>query len=234
MKNLEEFLKVIEEKGRLIILSLSGLVVLLLFTVGWLFYQNEPKEMAPETELYEVLLAEEPIEEEINTIEPATNESASEATTTPTEVVVDVKGAVQTPGVYTMGASSRVVDAIAKAGGLLDSAEQKAINLAQIVADQMVIYVPEIGEEGEHIELITQTEQAPTGEEEGAENKININTAEKEALMTLNGIGSSKAENILTYREENGSFKTIEEIKEVSGIGEATFTNLKEHIVVNP
>lgn len=231
---MEEILNLIEEKGRLLILSLSGLVLVLLFAVAWLFFQNEPKEMAPETDIYEELLAEETNEvEEPDIEESAVNDIEPASTTTSTEVVVDVKGAVHEPGVYTMGESSRIVDAIAKAGGLLDSAEQNAINLAQIVEDQMVIYVPQIGEEGTHVELFTQTEQTMNTEED-SEGKININEAEKEALMTLNGIGSSKADNILTYREENGLFQSIEEIKNVSGIGEATFSNLKEHIVVNP
>lgn len=131
-----------------------------------------------------------------------------------------------------MSENSRVMDAISKAGGLVGDADGNAVNLAQLLEDQMVIYVPKEGEEGEGIELgITHpqsSEQTDTGE-----TKVNINQAEKEALMTLNGIGSSKAENILSYREENGPFQTIEEIKNVSGIGYATFENLKEVITVD-
>src|SRR5699024_7951949 len=143
------------------------------------------------------------------------------------EIIVDIKGQVKIPGVYPMEEGSRIIDVIEKADGLLDESETTAVNFSQLLADQMVIYVPKIGENPP-----IESTNAQESSEEGKISRININEADKEALMTLNGIGDSKAENILTYREENGLFKSIEEIKNVSGIGEATFNNLKDSIVV--
>lgn len=218
----------IEEKSKEIVLGLMALIVLLLVIVLWLSVQKEPKDVVPATDIYEELLADEA--EKVDDAN-ATEDIDLEENPAPETVVVDVKGAVQAPGVYTMTVNSRIVDAIAQAGGITEAAEQNAVNLAQIVEDQMVIYVPELGEEEVNLAHLTQE---ISGTEENSVKTVNINTAEKEALMTLNGIGSSKADSILSYREENGNFQTIEEIKNVSGIGEATFENLKEVITVAP
>jgi competence protein ComEA len=229
---LKEFLKVIEEKGKIVILFLFILVVLLIILVFWQFFQKEPKEVAPVDDVYEELLGENVEETDVDLASAEEGNDGNEAESArPKEIIVDVKGAVQSPGVYTMTTNSRVVDAIEKAGGLSETAEQKAVNLAQVVEDQMVIYVPEEGEEGVDYGHLNPGTTDATG---STENIVNINTAEKEALMTLNGIGNSKADSILTYREENGNFKTIEEIQNVSGIGEATFANLKDFITVGP
>lgn len=214
----------------MVVLFLVGLILLLVMVVFWQFFQKEPKDVAPAVDVYEELLAEDAEEEAVEAAGTDEEESVEE-NPLPQEIVVDVKGAVHAPGVYTMIANSRIVDAIEKAGGLTETAEQKAVNLAQIVEDQMVIYVPEVGEEGVDLAHLNQ---GTVGQEDDSTNIVNINTAEKEALMTLNGIGSSKADSIMSYREENGDFKTIEDIKNVSGIGDATFENLKDFIAVGP
>lgn len=141
---------------------------------------------------------------------------------------VDVKGAVQQPGVYQVSPGMRILDAIDLAGGFLVSADQSQINLALKLEDQMIVYIPQVGEE------IKEFMQQPTlggteTEKEGG--KININTADSTQLQTLNGIGEKKAELIIQYREENGSFQTIEELKNVSGIGEKTFDALKDSVI---
>lgn len=142
-------------------------------------------------------------------------------------IIVDVKGAVKNPGVYEATSEERVNDIILKAGGLLDSADQKAVNLALKVKDEMVIYVPAKGEvkSEELITILPSKESNPEG-------KININTADETELQTLTGIGSSKATAIIEYRETNGSFKSIEDLKSVSGIGDKTFEKLKDYIDV--
>lgn len=230
---LKDIFQFIEEKGKTVVLFLIPLVVLLLMIVFWQFFQNKPQDVAPAVDVYEELLAEDSEEGEVETIraKEEKEEKEAEEKPVPTEIVVDVKGAVEAPGVYTMAANNRIVDAIEKAGGLTEVAEQKAVNLAQVVEDQMVIYVPEVGEEG--VDLVHLNQEA-VGEEDTSTNIVNINTAKKEALMTLSGIGSSKADSILSYREENGNFQTIEDIKNVSGIGDATFANLQEFISVGP
>lgn len=141
--------------------------------------------------------------------------------------VVDVKGAVTNPGIYEVAKNMRVQNAIDLAGGLLQNAETRHINFAQHVTDQMLLYIPVVGEE---IVDIPYT-QSNSPVEEGT-SKININTATDLELQALPGIGEKKALQIINYRTENGSFSTIEELMEVSGIGQKTFDTLKESITV--
>jgi len=216
--------KIIEYWHLLIILLIS-LVIGLMLSLFFLFRSFKEKETDSETDLIEELMSENqedvlPEEKEDSIEEKQVDESSA-------EIIVDIKGQVKIPGVYPMEEGSRIIDVIEKAGGLLDESETTAVNFSQLLADQMVIYVPKIGENPP-----IESTNAQESSEEGKISRININEADKEALMTLNGIGDSKAENILTYREENGLFKSIEEIKNVSGIGEATFNNLKDSIVV--
>ena len=143
-------------------------------------------------------------------------------------VVVDVKGQVHEPGVYTLPAGSRVLDALQLAGGILPTAEEKALNFAAKLVDEMVIYVPLIGESDVSMTIATTPS---TSESQSA--LVNINTSDESTLMTLSGIGPSKAKAIIAYREEKGLFKTIEDIKEVTGISDLTFENLKDFISVN-
>lgn len=139
---------------------------------------------------------------------------------------VDVKGAVKHPGVYSVTEDERVIDVIAKAGGLLENGDESKINLSQKVADEMVIYVPYVGEEGTGIFAQESTSN------QSATDKVNINQADSADLQTLPGIGPGKADAIIEYRDQNGPFKTIEDLMNVSGIGEKTFEKLKEHIAV--
>ncbi len=145
-------------------------------------------------------------------------------------MIVDVKGAVQNPGVYEGKANERVIDLINKAGGLAENADETKINFAIRVEDEMVIYVPLIGEEA--VELGgTLTSGALTSKEQN-DGKININTANEVELQTIPGIGPAKATAIIEYRNTNGPFKTIEDIKLISGIGEKTFEKLSNSIKV--
>ncbi|WP_235783848.1 helix-hairpin-helix domain-containing protein [Planococcus glaciei] len=147
----------------------------------------------------------------------------------PTTLVVDIKGQVAKPGVYELPVDSRMTDAIDAAGGFLAAAEPKAINLAMKVVDEMVIYVPEIGEEA-----ALPTAQPGAAAAGGAkEALVNLNTAADVELMTLPGIGPSKAEAIIAYRTDSGSFQKIEDLKNVTGIGDKTFEKLKDSITVN-
>lgn len=144
-------------------------------------------------------------------------------------VIVDVKGAVNKPGVYEAEAEDRVIDVVNKAGGLKESADETKINFAIRVEDEMVIYVPEIGEEvGQELESGT----AAMGGADQKDGKVNINTAEEAELQTLTGIGPAKAAAIIDYREKNGPFQAIEDLKLISGIGEKSFEKLKEQIKV--
>lgn len=159
---------------------------------------------------------------------PQQTETPIESNPIPEVIMVDIKGQVANPGVYELQTGARAKDAIQAAGGFLETAETLSINLAMVVQDEMVLYVPEIGEEG-------AVPAIQAGEPAAADGSplVNLNTATAEELMTLTGIGPSKAEAILSYRTENGNFQSIEDLTKVSGIGDKTFEKLKEAITVN-
>ncbi len=145
---------------------------------------------------------------------------------------VYVCGAVENPGVYELPEGSRIYEAIMLAGGLHKDASVKGINQAQRIED------------GDMIEILTEDEQKELEESGGSisgqdadtgqahDGLIDINTASLAQLMTLNGIGESKAANIIAYRESNGKFQSIEEIKNVNGIGEGVYANIQDKITV--
>lgn len=141
-------------------------------------------------------------------------------------VVVDVKGAVMLPGVFTLNSDQRVIDAIESAGGVTEQADTKHINFAQLLEDEMYVYIPEMGEDISQLSVLSDNKQTH-------ESMININNADESELLLLDGIGPSKAAEIIKYREENGAFNSIEELTNVSGIGEKTFEKIKENIEAN-
>ena len=142
-----------------------------------------------------------------------------------TFILVDVKGAVKNPGVYEANEGDRVNDIIQKAGGILNNGEKNAVNLAMKVSDEMIIYVPYIGEEGEVV-----NDQASLSATEGL---VNINKASETELLQLPGVGPSKAAAIIEYREQNGGFSTKEDLKKISGIGEKTYEKLEPFLTIN-
>ena len=138
-------------------------------------------------------------------------------------VLVDVKGAVVAPGVYEINSNGRVKDVIKKAGGFLEDADQVQLNLASKVVDEMVIYVPIVGE----------VTSSSVSEKPSVESQlVSINSADLNELQELPGIGPAKAEAIVQFREDNGGFTAIEELMNISGIGEKTFEKLKDLITV--
>jgi competence protein ComEA len=138
-------------------------------------------------------------------------------------IMVDIKGAVKNPGVYQAVEGERIYDLVNKAGGFAGGADQNQVNLSQRVVDEMVIYVPLVGVEGEG---------TPLEIGQGQSKFVNINKASESELQTLPGIGPAKALAILEFREANGGFKTIEDLKKISGIGEKTFEKLAPLISV--
>ena len=161
---------------------------------------------------------------------------------------VDIKGQVANPGIYSLNSNSRVIDVIEKAGGLTESADTSVINLSKKISDEMVIIiysyeeVKEFGKtkekekqvlmECKNNEIYSLENNACIEVKDSTSNsgKININTATKEELMTLPGIGEAKANDIIKYRETNGPFNSIDELTKVSGIGESIVANIKENI----
>lgn len=138
-------------------------------------------------------------------------------------VFVEVKGAVMKPGVYELLEGDRVLNAIEMAGGYLESSNSKHINHAERVKDEMVIYVPEEGEEVEEVLLPTSSSQSSL---------VNINNADSTVLSTLPGIGAAKAEAIISHREQSGAFKEKQDLMKVTGIGQKTYEKLEPLISV--
>ena len=127
-------------------------------------------------------------------------------------VAIDIKGAVKMPGVYELKADDRVNEALKAAGGPLLNADLRQVNLAKQLTDQQMIYIPL---QGETPVASSSTEPSAANNENGSDNsaKINLNTATKEQLCQITGIGDKKADLILQYRQEHGQFKSIDELK---------------------
>ncbi|MGT2958059.1 hypothetical protein A9Q68_00760 [Streptococcus bovimastitidis] len=148
--------------------------------------------------------------------------------TTIQEIVVDLKGAVKKEGVYHLPLESRVADLIEMAGGLLESAEPKAINLAQKLSDGSVIYVAQKGE-AKAVNL-TENLSSESSQAEVGKGKVNINRASIDDLQKIPGIGEKRAQEIIEAREAVGGFKKLEDLLKISGIGKKTIEKLKNEI----
>ena len=140
------------------------------------------------------------------------------------KLVVEIKGQVNNPNIYYLEDGSIINDLINEAGGLTNKASINNINRAELLTDHACILIPSIDEETSN-EMISSSNSIKS-------DKININTATAEELDKLPGVGPAKAEDIISYRESNGRFKTIEELKNVKGIGESSFEKIKEKITI--
>lgn len=165
--------------------------------------------------------------------------SASETAAPETEarIAVYVCGAVNSPGVYELEASARVFQAVEAAGGFREDADQEWVNQAQFLQDggKIRIYTRQETEQMrqagmEEGSLLAEDQTGEVGTE--GQGLVNLNTATKEELMTLPGIGEAKAEAVIAYRQEQGGFSAIEDIMNISGIKEAVFSKIKDRITV--
>lgn len=134
-------------------------------------------------------------------------------------IYVHILGAVERPGLYELREGARAVDAVAAAGGFLDTADHTQLNLARFVVDGEQIVVPVMG-------------AAPPAGGGASDGKVNLNTADAAALETLPRVGPALAERIVAWREANGRFAAVEDLLNVSGIGDKTFEGLKDHVTV--
>jgi len=182
---------------------ISLILLLLILLGGALFYLRWPR--TPPIEI----------------IEPTPS-----SVSTSGEVGVYVVGAVMNPGVYFLPQGSRVADALEAAGGPTEEADLERVNLAKRVYDEEQVYVPRLGGENPPLPPPSGSSSSQAG------GKININTATAAELESLPGIGPVLAQRVVDYREANGPFATIEDIKNVSGIGEGIFAEIKELIFV--
>lgn len=168
-------------------------------------------------------------------------EKQSEDTTTSQarDLYVDIKGAVKVPGVYQLSHGSRLIDLIDQAGGFRQDAATQDLNLSLLLEDQMMIQVLSQSEwEEQEFEraLMGQEMDNPVGlvsqVDQPVDGLINLNTADQSQLEELPGIGPAKAKQIIQYRQENGSFSSVYQLLEVSGIGSKTFEGLKDAVTV--
>ena len=189
----------------------------------------------------------------------ASNKEEKKNTSSKT-IYVDVKGAVKNPGVYELSNTSIVIDAINLAGGLSDLADTINLNLSKKLSDEMIIIVYTKTELSTYYkknnnrnavcaslecvciddyndaciskESSNKSNSKTDNTTKSTNSKVSINTASKEELMSLSGIGESKAEKIITYRNDNGKFNSIEDLKKVSGIGDSIFEKIKDKIIL--
>lgn len=185
-------------------------------------------------------IASEISREEAN--EEVNEESETNANSAPNETwYVDIKGAIKVPQIVPVTPGMRVHDVVEMAGGVTGEADQSRVNLAQLVTDQMVIYVPKVGEEvsppTEALVADSKVTESAVSESSGDGTSdgdlVNINTADTTMLQTLSGIGEKRAADIINYRETNGLFETVDDLDQVSGIGEKTMEKLRPLITVN-
>lgn len=244
MKGGKCMMKILNNKIAVVgILAFLSLVVIALS--GYMVYMLNTKEECFCEPVTDLISLEEPSEEVVET----------------PPIYVEVKGAVNHPGVFEVNENNIINDVIALAGGLKDNAYTDNINLSKKVSDELVVYVftkeeykknsssnnthtntsstssskesYQIDEATKNnISIITSSNSETTTSQDTTSKLININTASVQELTSLPGIGETKANNIVSYRNENGYFKTIEDLKNVSGIGDATFEQLKDYITV--
>lgn len=236
MKNLNKKQKIIFG----IIIAILAIVIL------YYIYGTEKGEITSFEENLENVSKTEELNEEVNEENVTEEELETESQTfSDTQIIVYITGEVKQEGVYGLEPNSRIADVIEKAGGLTEEADISQINLAYVLEDGMKVRIPnknekkqtnetELSGEDKTTQLVTTSsgtkeENNTTEEKQG---KININTATQEQLENLPGVGPSTATKIIAYRKEKGKFSKIEEIKEVSGIGESKFATLKDLICV--
>lgn len=197
----------------------SGASIVILITLLVSIYLMVNKEPRVDTTMWE--------ETSLTTMAEVATDATKERAET--MIYVDIKGAVKVPGIYQLKNQQRIWDALALAGGVSEEADTTQVNYAQKVKDQMIIYVPKKGEPVPQ-SLETLQESAPA--QQNQEEKINLNTATEAELQTISGIGAKKAQEIIRFRDEQGPFKTVEELKNVPGIGEKTVERLKDMLTV--
>ncbi|MFW5891174.1 MAG: helix-hairpin-helix domain-containing protein [Halanaerobiales bacterium] len=203
-----------------------GVILLLMgFVAG--YFVGESKEENISADLSENINLNSVNNEKINYQKNITGEQNKNELKDEIILVVYITGAVKKPGVYEMEEESRVFELIKKAGGEKTNADLEKINLAETLEDEEQIYIPYIGEE-ENNSLNSPSVSNTFNNSE----KININKADINELEKLNGIGPSKAESIVKYRDNNGKFKSIEQLLDVPGIGPSTLEKIKDELIL--
>jgi len=164
-----------------------------------------------------------------NTQSSSQKKLTTQSSDTHSVAYVDVKGAVKQPGVYKLRQGLRAQDAIDCAGGVIVGADVNHVNMAQAVTDQQVLYVPMQGENNTPIGA-NNGQSSASGDSQA--DVVNLNTATKEQLTKITGVGDKKADLILQYREQHGQFKVIDDLKEVSGFGDKSVDKIRDQLSI--
>ena len=162
-------------------------------------------------------------------------QETGDTSVSPATAYVDISGEVRIPGVYKVTTETRLFEVIDMAGGLTKRADANSLNRAEKVTDGQKVIVRAVGEgtdQTSYGSVLSGESSSYYGSETDETGKVNINTADSDTLQTIPGIGPSKAQSIIDYREETGYFTRIEEIMSVQGIGEKTFASIKDMITV--
>ncbi|HEL1601310.1 TPA: helix-hairpin-helix domain-containing protein [Streptococcus suis] len=220
MDTIKTYIEMLKEyKWQIALPAVAGL----LLTTFLIFSQPAKSDQTGLTDL--------PQTEQTSSSSELVEETSTEVSEEPSQLVVDVKGAVAKPGLYTLKADARVNDAVEAAGGLTSQADPKSINLAQKLSDEAVVYV---ASKDEKISVVTSTTASSAiSQEEKNNSLVNLNTATEADLQTISGIGAKRAADIIAYREANGGFKSVDDLNNVSGIGDKTMESIRPYVTVD-
>lgn len=214
------------------------LIITSISIIGIFYYLNYTKdkkdiELTNETELSKDIADEEQNNEENKEMKMEEEKDKYNQKNNKEKIMVDIEGAVNKPGIVELNLDERIVNVIERAGGLKENANLRDINLAEKVEDGMKIYIPT------NEEVLNKKEEEKATQNNikdskaiSQSKKVNLNKATQTELETIPGIGPSTAMKILNYRKEKGNFKKIEELKEISGIGENKFNKMKDFIEI--
>ena len=219
---MQDFLSNLSTKSKAIIIGGMALIIIVIFVILYFnFYSDNSDTIITNDETNQV-------NEVDSSIFKIGNQSK--------KIIIHIIGEVNTPGVYTLDENSRIKDAIESAGGETENADLSKVNLAYVIEDGMQIYVPRIGEKLEDSYISEEAGEGIIVETELSDvqnnSKVNINTANIDKLKSLPGIGDATAQKIIDYRNQNGKFKSIEDLKNISGIGDNKFENIKSSICI--
>lgn len=208
------------DNKKIIIFGCSLVVIIIVIILFFWFYNNGfENSYKDEIDVYDMTF----IEGEDKNDEKTENKVS--------KIKVHITGEVLNQGLIELEEGSRIDDAIKVAGNITEFADLSKVNLAYELSDGQKVYIPSIKDESE--EYISENAGENVIEDEDVKDgKININTADIDLLQTINGVGESLANKIIDYRKQNGKFKSIDDLKNVSGIGEKKFEDIKDKVIV--
>lgn len=223
MNNIYSYIETLKQYKWQIGLPAVAVVILTSF-----LFVNQAAPAADQTNLNDL-----PLTEQTQSSSTSSERSEPSSSQESSLLVVDVKGAVKNPGLYTLENGSRVNDAVMAAGGLTKEADPKSINLAQKVTDEAVVYVARQDEQISVVPSNNTSSAISQNQDKTEAGLVNLNTATEADLQTISGVGAKRAADIIAYRETNGGFKSIDDLNNVSGIGDKTLESIRPYVTVD-